>query len=230
MQTAFQVSFWMRRTLRLTQTNRNARADELDSEPLQFTYRFYRTGYPPSAPAPILPAEYLWSIWKPGLKNLMPNGMRESRKRFTSRWIMHQLRLFSNRDYQVLVIRHAPNADIVHYSGATGHYWRWPFMRAEDMQIGDTWTHPDHRGRGLARFALFQLLHKLAQPGRDIWYVVDEDNAPSIAVATAGGMTLVGRGIRTSPRVLRFLHAYELKHFVENAAYASRGAAEFLQD
>jgi RimJ/RimL family protein N-acetyltransferase len=187
-------AFWMRQTLRPIQKNRNARqADEPESEPPRPTYLFYRTGYPPSARATDLPAEYVWSIWKPTRKNMMPNGMAQYRKRLASRWFMHQLGLFSNRHYQVLVIRHAPSRDIVHYSGATGHYWRWPFMRAEDMQIGDTWTHPTHRRRGLARFALVQLLGQLAQPDRHIWYVVEEDNAASIAVAEAGGMTLVGR-------------------------------------
>ncbi|HEY2104284.1 MAG TPA: GNAT family protein, partial [Candidatus Binataceae bacterium] len=191
-------------------------------------YLFYRTGYPASARATALPAEYEWSIWKPALNSMMPKGMAQLRKRLASRWIMHQVRLFSNREYQVLIIRHARNRDIVHYSGATGGYWRWPFMGAGDMQIGDTWTDPNHRGHGLARFALVQLLSTLGQPGRHIWYVVGEDNAASIAVAQAGGMTLVGRGMRTTPRVFRFLHAYEIQRSAENQLYSNPGAAPFL--
>ena len=34
----------------------------------------------------------------------MPNGMGQSRKRFALRWQMHQLHLFSNRDYRVLAL------------------------------------------------------------------------------------------------------------------------------
>jgi RimJ/RimL family protein N-acetyltransferase len=220
--------YGMRQTLRLSRKNRNVlQPGELEPEPPRPAYLFYRTGYPPSARATDLPADYAWSIWKPTLKNMMPNGMAHYRKRLASRWIMHQLRLFSNREYQVLMIRHTGNRDIVHYSGATGGYWRWPFMHAEDMQIGDTWTDPTHRGRGLARFALVQLLRKLGQPGRHIWYVVGEDNAASIAVAEAGGMTLAGQGMRSTPRVFRFLHAYEINHSAENKAYVSRGDAAF---
>ena len=219
--------FRMRQTAPPLRKNNACGADELESETPRPAYLFYRTGYPASAPTANLPAGYLWSLWRPGLNDIMPPGTSESRKRFASRWMMHQLRLFSNRDYQVLVIRHAPGTDMVHYSGATGHYWRWPFMHGQDMQIGDTWTHPAHRGRGLARFALAQLLGKLAQPGRHIWYVVEEDNAPSIAVAEAGGMTLVGRGLRTTPRVFRFLHAYEIKSSAQNKPYLSQGESAF---
>jgi RimJ/RimL family protein N-acetyltransferase len=125
--------------------------------------------------------------------------------------LLHQLRLFSNREYEVLLIRDRANGELAHYSGATGRYWRWPFMGAEDMQIGDTWTNPAHRGRGLGKFALAVLLRQLARPGRRIWYVVGAENLASIAIAKAAGMRLGGTGGRTHPRLFRFLHAYELR-------------------
>ena len=193
-------------------------------QPIQFNsdlhqplHLFYRTDHPPSAGPTDLAVEYEWGFWKPTRNEIMPNGIRQLRKRFALRWLTHQLHLFSNRDYQVLVVRHGPTGEIVHYSGATGRYWRWPFMGAGDMQIGDTWTHPAHRGRGLGKFALVKLLQQLERPGRRMWYIVEDDNIPSIAVAEAAGMRLAGTGGRTHPRVLRFLHAYELRSAVDNA-------------
>jgi RimJ/RimL family protein N-acetyltransferase len=182
--------------------------DELHSKvdlPI-FFFRIAEIDFSPTE----LPKGYRWSIWQPRLAQIIPRRMVEQRKRFASRWMMHQLRLFSNREYQVLVIRDAANDDIAHYSGATGRYWRWPFMNAADMQVGDTWTHPRHRGRGLARFALSRLLHRLARPGRKIWYVVDRDNTASINVAKSCGMSLAGEGRITQPRFFHFLHAFEI--------------------
>lgn len=167
-----------------------------------------------------LPGEYDWSIWRPRINRIIPPGTGQFRKRFAARWLIHQLRLFSNRDYQVLLIRHRSSGELAHYSGATGRYWRWPFMGAEDMQIGDTWTHPAHRGRGLGKFALAVLLKQLARPGRRIWYVVEKDNAPSIAIALGAGMRLAGTGGRTHPRLFRFLHAYELRSTAEPSPVA----------
>jgi RimJ/RimL family protein N-acetyltransferase len=155
--------------------------------------------------------EYVWSLWRPGVMRIVPPGAGELRKRFAARWLMHQLHLFANREYQVLLIHHRAGGELAHYSGATGRYWRWPFMGAADMQIGDTWTNPQHRGRGLGKFALGVLLKHLARPRRRIWYVVEADNLPSIAIAKAAGMRLSGTGGRTRPRLLRFLHAYELR-------------------
>jgi RimJ/RimL family protein N-acetyltransferase len=173
------------------------------------THLFFKAEGPTWARAD-LPPGYHWSIWKPALNQLMPNRMNQQHKRFTARWLMHQLHLFSNREYQVLVIRNG-RGEIVHYSGATGRYWRWPFMDRGDMQVGDTWTDPDHRGRGLARFALVRLLHELTKPGRRIWYVVHQDNSASIKVARSCGMSLAGTGFITRPRWFAFLHAFVME-------------------
>jgi RimJ/RimL family protein N-acetyltransferase len=173
-------------------------------------YLFFQTSGPDEQERE-LPPEYEWTIWRPSVTRIAPSGSGRFRKRFAFRWLMHQLRLLSNREYQVLLIRHRQSGELAHYSGTTGRYWRWPFMGAADMQIGDIWTNPAHRGRGLGKFALAVLLKQLARPGRRIWYVVGADNVASIAIARAAGMRLSGTGERTHPRLLRFLHAYQLR-------------------
>ena len=183
---------------------RNLRLDQ--EQPFLF-YRF--SGSAPHRDL-VLAAEYRWEIWRPGFLEAIPGGLTHQRSRFVFRWALHELRIFANREYQAVIIHHQPSGALVHYSGATGRYWRWPFMRPEDMQIGDTWTHPEHRGRGLAGFAAKTLIAALAQEGRHIWYVTELENPASMAVAINAGMRLAGRGVRIKPRFLRAFDAYRI--------------------
>lgn len=85
-------------------------------------------------------------------------------------------------------------------------------MSAADLQIGDTWTLPEMRGRGLAVHAVRFVLTQMQRPGRRFWYVVAEDNTPSIKVIEKCGFVLFGTGIRTSRYGLRMLGAFEVTH------------------
>jgi RimJ/RimL family protein N-acetyltransferase len=108
---------------------------------------------------------------------------------------MHHLRLFANGDYGVLVVYHAGR--LVHRSGLFPRYARFPFMAREDLQVGDVWTDPEHRNRGLASFALQELVGAKARRGPRVWYVVDAGNAPSIRSVEKSGFVLIGTGQRT---------------------------------
>ena len=123
-----------RLSVKVTGMTREPYQLESENRPI---YLFYSADHSPSGGEIDLPGEYEWTVWKPTLKEISPKGIRQLRKRFALRWLMHHLHLFSNGDYQVLIVRHSPTGDLVHYSGATGRYWRWPFMRLDDMQIGD---------------------------------------------------------------------------------------------
>ena len=109
--------------------------------------------------------------------------------------IFHYLRIFSNPSYSVFVIY---NKDLlVHRSHVFPPYFRFPFMAERDIQIGDTWTHPDFRGHGLATFALFEIVRRYSSSNLCIWYVVEETNLSSVKVATKVGFSLIGKGTRT---------------------------------
>lgn len=147
------------------------------------------------------------------------------RNRFRLRWLLHCLRIFSNRDYTVFVVRRGDQ--FAHYSGVTGRYWRFPFLPKDDLQIGDTWTHPDHRGKGIAGFAAHRILAAMSRPGRYIWYVVEDINTPSIRTAEGAGMSLYARGVWKRPFNLKLLGSYVIREVVAaNVAYKERGAAE----
>lgn len=83
---------------------------------------------------------------------------------------------------------------LVHYSGFTAAYWRFPFMDYDDLQIGNTWTDPAHRRKGFALFALRTLVARLSGPGRKLWYVVEAINVGSIKVVERAGLTATGQG------------------------------------
>ena len=100
---------------------------------------------------------------------------------------------------------------LVHYSGFTARYWRFPFLSDDDVQVGDTWTEPAHRGRGIARFALFEILRTRGKSGRKFWYVVDELNRPSIRVAESAGFVLEGEGTWVKPFGIKLLGSYVMR-------------------
>ena len=67
-------------------------------------------------------------------------------------------------------------------------------MGPGDLQAAGIWTHPDHRGRGLARLALQELTGRLVHSDRHLWYLAREDNRASIGLAERSGFRLAGRG------------------------------------
>jgi GNAT superfamily N-acetyltransferase len=137
------------------------------------------------------------------------------------RWLLHCLRAFPNRDYTVFVVRRGN--EFAHYSGVTGRYWRFPFLADADLQIGDTWTHPDHRGKGLAGFAIDRILTAMSRPGRLIWYVVEDINTPSIRAAEGAGMTLFARGAWRRPFGLKLLGSYVIREVAAGDMLAGEG-------
>jgi len=96
----------------------------------------------------------------------------------------------------------------VHYSGFTPRYWRFPFLQDSDLQIGDTWTEPSHRGKGLALFALLEIIRIKRKPGRKFWYVVGGLNTPSIRVVEKAAFSLVGKGTFIVPLGIKLLGSY----------------------
>ena len=144
------------------------------------------------APEPAdLEEGYQAVLWRPTWTRLVPRGMPFHP--FLIWWILHQLRVFPNRDYAIVLIRH--QNQLVHRSVVTPAYFRFPFMRDSELQVGDTWTHEAHRGKGLATLGLQAAL--AGSPNREFWYLVETGNLPSIRVAEKLGFCLVGTGTRT---------------------------------
>jgi RimJ/RimL family protein N-acetyltransferase len=132
------------------------------------------------------------TLWRPHPSSLRPPGCRGPV------WIIwrlfHSLGVFANNGYAVGLVHEG--GILVHRALVTPGYFRFPFMAAGDLQIGDTWTAPTHRGRGIATWALGTIATAVITSEKAIWYVADEANARSCRVAERAGFRLAGRGER----------------------------------
>jgi RimJ/RimL family protein N-acetyltransferase len=160
-------------------------------------YRVYRTtgidGDPGEKQAELSDG-YSMELWRPGRGSIVPPTMN---KRFIAWWLFHRWGILGNRLYRVVLIRY--QGAVVHRSCLVPKYFRWPFMGKNDLQISSTWTHPAHRGRGLATFALSRLARGYADGSRQFWYICREDNPASIAVCLRGGFQFDCLMRRTHP-------------------------------
>jgi RimJ/RimL family protein N-acetyltransferase len=106
---------------------------------------------------------------------------------------------------------------LAHRSGIFPRYPRFPFMGPDDLQIGDTWTHPDYRGRGLATLAIHETVRRLGRPGRAFWYIVEPANVASVRTIERAGFARVAESVRTSRLGVRLLGAYVLTSALPSA-------------
>jgi RimJ/RimL family protein N-acetyltransferase len=150
---------------------------------------------------------YLSKVWKPSVVEVIPPGVPFIP--FAVWWSMHSLHIFTNRDYSLFLIY--DNELIIHRSVITPRYFRFPFMGQDDLQIGDTWTAPEYRGKGLATFAIQRILEFHKKLGRKFWYVVEESNSPSIRVVEKAGFKRIGEGERSKRFGMKVFGSYEIK-------------------
>ncbi len=155
------------------------------------------------------------SLWRPKGWSVVPPGC--GIMPFVIWWAFHVFRVFRNRQYSVLLI-HGENG-LVHRSCVFPGYFRFPFMAAGDLQVGDTFTTLSHRGRGIALAALSDISTRFCLQGQGgmLWYIVRDDNVASIRVAEKCGFRLVGYGMRVSRCGLRVLGSYSLERIVESS-------------
>lgn len=157
-----------------------------------------------------LPPRYSWRIWWPTWRSpWMPGAGAREALRYFSRTLVYAAGGFSGEDCGALII--CSDRNLVHYSGFTPRYWRFPFMADADLQIGDTWTHPAHRGSGLALFALTRIINELHLQTRRFWYVVEDYNHSSIRVAQKAALQLAAEGTWRTPLGLKALGAYVIR-------------------
>ena len=157
-----------------------------------------------SGRTPDPPLDDSWRFWRPSLIRVKPQG--ESLWPFGVWWIAHHCRLFQGRDY-ALLLRYE-NGKLAHRSCIFPKFYRFPFMRRGDVQVGDVWTAPAYRGRGTAARALREVLRRF--PDRAVWYVCEESNVASIRVAEGAGMRVAGFGTRTQRLGLRALGQFRI--------------------
>lgn len=150
-------------------------------------------------------------LWSTGILRIIPDGI--SWLPFGVWWLFDRFHIFANHNYALFLIY--DENKLVHRSCVFPKYFRFPFMQKDDLQIGDTWTHPEYRGQGLATFAIWKILRNYHKPGRHFWYVVEENNKASIRVIEKSGFSLVGKGVRTKHFGISLLGSFELQEKLE---------------
>ena len=167
-------------------------------------YLFYTAIATESGPSQAFDPDYTIEYWRPSPRHLVPENMPHFP--FIVWTLFHFAAIFYNRDYSLCLIKH--KGQLVHRSVITPGYFRFPFMQPSDLQVGDTWTDPRHRGRGVATHALRDILSSLAA-GRRVWYIVENANAPSRRVVEKAGFSYAGAGCRIPRLGLSFFAAYK---------------------
>ncbi|MGH9522538.1 MAG: GNAT family N-acetyltransferase [Terriglobales bacterium] len=156
-------------------------------------YLFYSLAAESDAlPAAGLPDGYTAVLWRPSDGWIRPRGT--GLYPYAAFWLMHHAHLFANADYSVFLIFYADK--LVHQSAITPRDFRYPFMSRDDLQIGNVFTAPEHRGRGLSVAAIRSIVRTLRAERRTFWWVTDETNAPSQRTVQRAGFHLAGTGVR----------------------------------
>lgn len=146
------------------------------------------------------------SRWRPTLDG-WPTGVFASRA--NGFWMALSIAGAFSRDDLTVYAIHSGNR-LLHRVLVTPRWYRFPFMARDDLQLGDLWTAPDHRGRGLARLAARAIHADFAQTCDKFWYLVPADNVPSIRLVERMGYDFVGVGLRTRPLGMPFLGQFEM--------------------
>jgi RimJ/RimL family protein N-acetyltransferase len=144
-------------------------------------------------------------VWMPATQAI-PRGSRTLPN--IAWWALVRAGLFARRDLIELSIWCA--GEMLHRLIVSPRWYRFPFMGAQDLQLGALWTRPDKRGHGLARAAVAEAHRLFAGRAPCFWYVVDARNQASIRLIESSGYQFAGFGHRTRPFHIRLLGQFVL--------------------
>jgi RimJ/RimL family protein N-acetyltransferase len=168
-------------------------------------YLFLKRTSRPDPVSAVLPPGFRLVFWRPGFR-LRPWGFPA--RPFLLWGLWHRLKVYATPDYGMALIYEG--AQLVHRTCLLPAHFRFPFMVRGDLQTAGIWTRPDRRGMGLALVALQGSLRRMADPERTLWYMVREDNQPSLRLAEKGGFQLFGRGRKLPSRAFGLLGAFQI--------------------
>jgi RimJ/RimL family protein N-acetyltransferase len=162
-------------------------------------------------PQPLIPC-YESMFWRPSLTKIRPPTLGLFPALIW--WLFHLLRIFRNREYGVLLIRHGETW--VHRSAVMPGYFRFPFMKPDDLQVGDVWTAESERNKGLARWALSAILSADSNRNRCYWYLTEASNRASIRVAERACFRPAAEGIRTTRCGIQLLGTFQIQRELDD--------------
>jgi len=169
-----------------------------------------------------MPEGYNWRIWRPKLTSWMPKDTGFFT--FGVWFLFHIFHIFSNRDYAVIEVSY--DNELVHRSCIFPRCFRSPFMRKNDLELGDTWTHPGHRGRGLAAAAMVTIMKVFDAPSRRYWGIIAPSNIGATKVVERAGFKKIGTGRKFTRFKSAFLGYYAIVKCTGDGAKEGCGIRE----
>jgi RimJ/RimL family protein N-acetyltransferase len=170
---------------------------------------FYRLERREAGAACLLDCELSIGSWQPDRDGPPSKGSRRLVNYVW--WALALAGAFSRPAFSELRIERAGR--VVQRLIVTPRWYRFPFMAPEDLQIGNVWTSPDSRRQKLARTALAEAHRRFASDGSTIWYLVDDGNEASAALARSCGYRHVAVGRRTRRFGTSLLGKYVIDRF-----------------
>lgn len=127
-------------------------------------------------------SNYRMSVFKPNITNLHKQGEGFLVNLF---WF-----IISYGKFKILHLFDSEN--IVHYSYITPAVYRFPFMKANDMQIGPCLTFEKYQKRGIYAAVLRYLISEYNHANRTLWIYCNENNHASRKAIEKVGFEFVG--------------------------------------
>jgi ribosomal protein S18 acetylase RimI-like enzyme len=152
-------------------------------------YKLFGTQYPIT----VKPADIYAYVWQPSFSSIHPSDLTG---KYLYWGLAYLFKLLGRHNYRVLYLINGTK--VVHRSVIMPKYFRWPFMKKEDLQVSSTWTDPAYRNRGYATYALILISQLYSKPGRSIFYTTRENNIASIKVCTSAGFQKYSYVVRTN--------------------------------
>ncbi len=134
--------------------------------------------------------------WRPSPRSIRPPG-KPFKYAFYS--LFHYLGVFGSAAFQQVTAQ-VEGRSVGSLLIVPAHF-KYPFMARNDVQLTYVLVDPSCRGQGIAWEMMFDATRDVQA---DIWYVTDESNCPSIALARKAGFELAGVA-RRSGRVTKIL-------------------------
>ena len=171
---------------------------------------FYRRDPGDQASPPSLPPRAHIRCWQADRDGYPPRGSRRLSNHLW--WILAKTGAFARSGFTEICIEQEEK--LLHRLIVTPAWFRFPFMSARDLQIGDVWTAPGARRQHLARVAMAEAHRRFAGEAACFWYVTDEGNVASAALAQSCGYRLIAKGRRTLRFGTALLGQYVIDQFV----------------
>jgi len=103
------------------------------------------------------------------------------------------------------------NGETVHYSVVLPKFFKFPFMRGEDLEIGPCWTHEAYRGKQIYPVVIAHILNRFRKEGRSFFMLTHRENRASRRGIEKAGLLLWGSGGKS-----RWLGIYRVEAYREH--------------